>query len=170
MNKLLAKEIMLMAKRDQSMRNKIFTDKAWEIEVDQNNTERLKKIVDQYGWPTISLVGPRASQAAWLLVQHADLDLAFQKRCLESMEDIYHRLPKEINQKNIAYLTDRVLVAENKKQIFGTQFYKNEAGEFIPRPIENESTLDERRSKVGLNPFKDYFESMQTVGELPMKK
>ena len=41
--------------------------------IDQENTERLVLIVEQYGWPTSTLVGKDGAIAAWILVQHADL-------------------------------------------------------------------------------------------------
>src|SRR4051794_19546723 len=53
--------------------------------IDHKNTARLKEIVDKHGWPGKSLVGTAGAQDAWLLVQHADRDPAFQKRCLELM-------------------------------------------------------------------------------------
>jgi len=40
------------------------------IAADSNNTERLKVIIDQYGWPTYSLVGKKANVAAWLIAKH----------------------------------------------------------------------------------------------------
>lgn len=46
---------------------------------------RLKAIIDRHGWPGKSLVGEDGAQSAWLLVQHADVDLAFQERCLTLM-------------------------------------------------------------------------------------
>ena len=51
-------------------------------DVDRKNLARMKEIVNRSGWPGKTLVGSDGSDAAWLLVQHADSDLAFQKRCL----------------------------------------------------------------------------------------
>jgi len=53
------------------------------VNIDQHNTERLKQIVAEHGWPGRSLVGEDGADAAWLLAQHADRDLAFQKQCLD---------------------------------------------------------------------------------------
>ena len=46
---------------------------------------RIREIVSEYGWPTIDMVGKEASQAAWIIVQHADYDKAFQERMLKIM-------------------------------------------------------------------------------------
>src|SRR4051794_10939213 len=46
--------------------------------VDRDNTKRLGEIVAEHGWPTTTLVGKDGANAAWLLVQHADTEPAFQ--------------------------------------------------------------------------------------------
>src|SRR5690242_7513000 len=77
--------------------------------VDVENTKWLRGVVDKQGWPTYSAVGKNGADAAWLLVQHADAEPKFQRRCL----DLMAALPKnEVSQSNLAYLTDRVLLAE----------------------------------------------------------
>ena len=116
------------------------------------HTNRMKSIVDQYGWPGKSIVGSDGANAAWLLVQHSDLDCAFQKRCLRLMEQVAEG---EVERQHIAYLTDRILVSEGKKQRYGTQF--GPAGTL--RPIEDEDTVDVRRKDVGLSPLKEYVET-----------
>jgi hypothetical protein len=65
-------------------------------------------------------------------------------------------LPREeVSQQNIAYLTDRVLLAEGKKQLYGTQFTR-EKGELQPRPIEDAAHVDQRRAEAGLPPLAEY--------------
>ena len=121
-------------------------------EVDRKNTARLKEIVDRYGWPAKSLVGDDGARAAWLLVQHADKDPEFQKKCLALMK----QLPKgEVSGQHLAYLTDRVLVGEKKKQVYGTQC-EIIKGEVKFRPIENEANVDKRRAEVGLPSLAEY--------------
>ena len=118
-------------------------------EIDRANTKWLKDLVEKRGWPRISGAGKDGAFNAWLLVQHADKDPAFQKKCLDLMK----ALPKEeVELKNIAYLTDRVLVAEGKKQLYGTQFHTVD-GKLEPRPIEEEAKVDERRKAMGLGTF-----------------
>src|SRR5947209_12005319 len=82
---------------------------------DSENTGWLKQVVENHGWPTRTLVGNDGASAAWLLVQHADADRKFQRKCL----DLMVKLPKaEVSQTDIAYLTDRVLLAEGKRQVY----------------------------------------------------
>ncbi len=126
-------------------------------ELDGSNTKWLGAIVDKHGWPTVTLAGKDGANAAWLLVQHADADPKFQRRCL----DLMIKLPKdEISQKNLAYLTDRVLLAEGKKQRYGTQFAVV-AGKLGPRPIADEANVDKRRQEVGLDTLAEYAKVME---------
>ena len=56
----------------------------------------------------------------------------------------------------MAYLTDRVRVAEKKKQVYGTQFHEV-GGRQEPYPVENEADLDRRRKEVGsARPMAEY--------------
>jgi len=127
----------------------------WDDKVDFCNTKVMRKVVAKYGWPTIDLVGKRASQDAWLLVQHADHDLIFQKRCLALIKKVYRLNPKFVYLRNIAYLTDRVLIHMGKKQLYGTQL-RIQKGSFVPLPIKDRKNLDNRRRTMNLLPFKAY--------------
>ncbi len=126
-------------------------------DVDQENTLELKRIIEAHGWPDASKVGTEGALAAWLTVQHADLDPAFQHRCLELME----RSPKgTVPRSHIAYLTDRVAVNEGRPQGYGTQFTLVD-GKMVPQPIENLDELDERRADMGLQSVAEYTQHME---------
>src|SRR5574341_1145007 len=85
-NKLLCFRLLLMASNDRRARQAFLNGKPWDDQIDQRNTERMKKIITQYGWPGEKLVGQLGAQAAWLLVQHADHDRDFQKKCHRLLE------------------------------------------------------------------------------------
>jgi hypothetical protein len=133
---------------------------------DKENTDRLGRIVERYGWPTYTLVGKDGAQAAWLLAQHADSSPKFQRKCL----DLMAKLPRgEISQQNVAYLTDRVLLTEGKKQLYGTQVTLTD-GKWKPRPLEDEANVDKRRSAVGLPPLAEYLKSVEAFYGTGTKK
>jgi uncharacterized protein DUF6624 len=147
--KAIADEIIKMSEEDQKMRK----SGQWDSSIDVVNTQRMKEIVEQIGWPTRSKVGNQASEMAWLLVQHADHDRAFQEMCLDLMKV---QSASEVSPANIAYLEDRVRVGKGRPQFYGTQFYADEAGNVGPRPIEDPDHIDERRKAVGLQPLSEY--------------
>ncbi len=153
-------EILRMANEDQEARRSVIEkadEPGWQRveQIDGKNTSRLKTIVAQYGWPGRSLVGEDGAHAAWLLVQHAAQDLMFQKDCLEKMKQSFKG--GEVSARDLAYLVDRVAVAENKKQLYGTQFiFIGRCDDMKPQPIEDEQHVDERRKSVGLTTLAEY--------------
>jgi len=116
---------------------------------DRKSTEALKRVIARVGWPGESLVGRDGAHAAWLLAQHADEDLPFQKDVLARMMPLVES--GEVEARNYAYLYDRVAVAEHRKQLYGTQWNGNE-----PFPIEDEVNVDARRYAIGLSSLAEY--------------
>lgn len=160
----LRKEINLMTLKDQQLRFKraqANNDSLLKI-IDQeinlsdlDNLNRAKQIIRQYGWPTISQIGKDGQNNLWLIVQHADQDIEFQKKALAEMEKL--KGSQELNMENYAFLYDRVQCNLNYKQLYGTQVVwsgNGEASEF--RPIKDEYLVDERRKKLGLEPLEIY--------------
>lgn len=126
--------------------------KRWES-IDSQNREDLKNLLTLYDWFKISEFGPEADQAAWLLVQHADRDVDFQKRVLQILDKL---LPSgETSGSNFAYLYDRVAVAENRPQRFGTQGRCVGPGRWEPWPSEDPHDLQARRDALGLGPLEE---------------
>ena len=153
----LRTRLLALAKADQNMRNNaIHNEKSWDYTLDRKHTMALKRIIKQYGWPTIPMVGVEASMDAWLIAQHADHDRSFQKECLVLLK----QLPAgHISPNNIAYLEDRMLVSEQKLQLYGTQF-DSMGPDMKPLPIRDKRHVDERRKLMGLSTIAEYKELM----------
>jgi hypothetical protein len=171
LNPNLRNELLERGKRDQEIRFEVIRHgnehaPADLLErcniIDKENRERMKEIIHQYGWPSPELVGEDATQIAWLLVQHADLE--FQKQCLPLVKEAY--LAGKLPGGDYALLQDRVLVGDGTPQIYGSQAlsvdqWKN--GQPAIQPIEDERNVDKRRAEVGLQPLADYIESMKAL-------
>ncbi|NUR03762.1 MAG: hypothetical protein HOY79_46810 [Streptomyces sp.] len=97
------------------------------------------------------MVGADGAQAAWLLAQHADADLEFQRGCLSLMLDGLEA--GTADSAHVAFLSDLILVAEDRPQLYGTQF-RVLGG--LPVKIEEPDKLDARRAVMGLGSFEDY--------------
>ncbi len=153
----IAREIETMTAIDQDARkNALINPDQFDMNIDKNNTEHMKKIIAEIGWPTISKVGKDASSNAWLLVQHADHDIEFQKQCLSLMKE---QSSSEVDPPNVAYLTDRIQVNSKLPQIYGTQF--NEInGRFIPKEIEDPENVNERRKEMRLGTLEENIKMM----------
>ncbi len=156
----LQKELAAMVREDQERRRLLLEnpgnselEKRVE-EIDERNTARMREILRGSGWPGNRSVGDAGSHDAWLLIQHADADTALQAEALDLMRAA--RARGEVSGSDFAYLTDRVLIARGKKQIYATQFAANAQGKLVPLPIENEAGVDARRKSMGLLPLDEY--------------
>lgn len=155
----LREELLRRRELDQAPMRKMI-GKAFDPELQEQfdaavreNTEWLRGVIHRQGWPGQSSVGEEGAEAAWLLAQHADHDPAFQRECLNLLEVAV--ADGEASKRNLAYLTDRVLVTERGKQIYGTQLTWGTDG-LEPPPIEDPESVDQRRSEMGLAPLARY--------------
>lgn len=129
---------------------------------DSLNELEAKRIIQHYGYPGYSLVGADASYWFWAIVQHCDDDIAFQQKVLGLMlvEVQQHNASGE----NYAYLKDRVLVNEGKKQLYGTQArYDQKSRQNRPFPIEDSLHVDQRRKQVGMVPLNEYLKQLDAL-------
>jgi hypothetical protein len=58
--------------------------------------------------------------------------------------------------RELAFLRDRTLVNEGRKQICGTQIAGVKDGAPVPWPCEEPERMDELRAEVGIEPFDEY--------------
>lgn len=151
---------------DQSFRNRYFeliTDKAPQTVIDSMRTiikqkdsinlVKANKILNQYGWLGPQDVGMNRSQALFLVIQHADLKT--QQKYLPMIEKAERE--GKILSSNLAILQDRIAMREGRKQIYGSQEFKDKTtGMSYRYPIIDPDKLDERRKSMGLQPMKEY--------------
>jgi hypothetical protein len=151
----LRRELLAMADEDLRVREELA--KAGSLyggyhprmrEVHERNATRLHRILDEHGWPGRSVVGERAAEAAWLIVQHAIGDPALQRRSLALLRDA--AAAGEAPRLQVAMLEDRIRAFEGRGQLYGTQFDWDARGEMSPLPIEDVEHVDERRHQLGL--------------------
>ena len=119
----------------------------------RSNFPSIRTIAKKYGFPGYDLVGIESSNNYWLLVQHSDFDVPFQKRILKLMKVQVDR--KNASGQNYAYLIDRINLNERKQLVYGIQVNMGENGTTI-KPCINTFNLDKRRLSVGLTPIKEY--------------
>ena len=108
----------------------------------------------KYGFPKTSIYGAKASNAAFLIIQHSD-PATIQK---------YFKIIKKLAEKkeaalpNVALMQDRILMDKKKKQLYGTQYVSGTTATGIDTvyvyAIKDLKNIDKRRKKMGLESFK----------------
>lgn len=123
------------------------------LAVDAENLAWLKPLVKTHGFPTKEEVGKKGVDDAWLLVQHADKDPAFQASVLKLLKA---RLGAGgISKNDYALLVDRVRLAQGKEQLYGSQIaVKN--GTYVVKPTKDMAHVDTRRESMNLMPISSY--------------
>jgi hypothetical protein len=135
--------------------------------IDKKNRRKLDRIVGRYGWPTRSMVGAEASEAAFLVVQHSDL--AYMKKYFPLLKAAAAK--GEAKPGQAAMMEDRMLINEGRKQIYGTGVQTDPVTyELKLWPIENEEEVEARRAAVGLPPLAEYLKMMGLTYTPPQKK
>lgn len=122
--------------------------------VDEENLSRVREILDQVGFPNITQVGRDGVSTFFLLVQHVS-DVKLQRKALDLAKQLVES--RQLSRQQYALLTDRVLLAEGKKQIYGTQTDRVN-GEIVLKPVEDIDHLDLRRAKMAMGPSSEYLE------------
>ena len=92
------------------------------------------------------------SHGFWLLTQHTDHSDGLQEMAVRLLKKAVRE--KQASSKDLAYLTDRILMNKGKKQLYGTQF-KIVNKKIEPHPIQGRSKLAKRRKDMGLVSFAD---------------
>jgi hypothetical protein len=155
---VLAAELIAMAEEDQRVRAELLAEgilfegyQPRMAEVHHRNALRLAAIMYDVGWPGRSVVGTRAADAAWLVLQHAIGDPAVMRRGLELVR--VAATTGDVDPIQVAMLEDRIRTFSGLPQRYGTQFDWDEDGVMNPRPIEDAEHVDERRRAIGLPPL-----------------
>lgn len=121
--------------------------------IDLESVDIVAKIIDKYGWLGKDKIGKEANETLFLGIQHID-DLVVQSKYLPTIKDAVKKGNAE--PWHLAFLTDRILMNQGKKQVYGTQkiITKNPETSYII-PLENPEKVDELRKEIGLDPLND---------------
>lgn len=112
--------------------------------VDKANQEALLAMLPPEGWFYASKYGQEASSAAFLIVQHGNLEL--WRRFVPVLEPLVAK--GEVKGTEYALMFDRLALAEGRPQRYGSQMTcKN--GKFVVNTLEDPERVEERRKAMG---------------------
>ena len=114
---------------------------------DSVNQIILTRIFKKYQWPSSQTFGEHASEAAFLVLIHADLN--FQMEHIQLLETAVKQ--RQASPLSYAIMIDRILKRQGKKQMYGTHgFLEPMSNKIVLLPIESENDVDKRRADLGL--------------------
>ncbi len=140
----------------------------WEriLEKDRSNQAVVSRILDERGWVGADVVGGMGSQAIFLVVQHAELEL--QLKYLPLMREAAAQ--GQLRAASLALLEDRIALRQGQRQRYGSQIgHDPELGYFVS-PLEDPDRVDERRAEVGLTPLRGYVERWGIIWDVDAYK
>ncbi|MCU0322109.1 MAG: hypothetical protein MUE72_06790, partial [Chitinophagaceae bacterium] len=89
----IAKKVIDMKNKDLELREKLIQSQQLSDgyneemkELHNRNAKVLCEIIDTIGYPTVEKVGNEASEATWLIIQHAIEQPEFMKKCAKLLE------------------------------------------------------------------------------------
>lgn len=107
----------------------------------------IDSIISIHGYPGLSLVGEITNEVAWYLIQHSDKIEYYYPIIKQAAKN------KEISDRLSGMMYDRLLMSQNKCQMYGSQAicHQNDKGELscIIWTIKNPRKVNKRRRKIG---------------------
>src|SRR5262249_10256227 len=97
-------------------------------------------------------VGLDGVQAAFLLLQHSD-DAQLMRNLQPRLEHLV--AVNQFSRADYALFLDRLLLAEGKPQIYGTQLITRDGRAELAQPVD-EGNIEKRRASMGLIPLSEY--------------
>lgn len=141
-------------------------DSIWKFQktIDRTNQKYVSDILEQFnGFPDIEAIGEEAVHNMLLIAIHSN-DKRFVKKVIQYAEKaLYHN---RIDPSDYALLRDKYCLMLRKKQLFGTQVYRNEGTNAIEiKPIDNAlfPFIESVRHCFKLVPLDEYLNDMKTI-------
>ena len=135
-------------------------DRLWALQnpVDSANTVRICAIIDSCGYPGKSIVGPGEASTAFLVIQHADLEV--QEKYLDIITAAADS--GEVRWSSVALLVDRVHMRNGRPQLYGSQVNTDqETGEYFFSEIAEPHKVDSLRATIGMPPLQSYADNWE---------
>ena len=162
----ISEQIVKLKQADDNLRAKLLKEESLfegyhpEMQALHNrNAEALQQIIETIGYPSPAKVGKEASEAAWLIIQHAIGKPEFMKRSAALLQEAVQQ--KQADPVHLAYLQDRIAFFEGRVQLYGTHFDWDEKGDMNLYQVDDLSKVNDRRKALGMSPLKEHIKDIQ---------
>jgi len=131
------------------------------------NEKKIKKILEERGWPSEDEIGYQGSLTICNVLQHSDLETRL--KYLPLMKDAVQK--KILQPRLLARAEDRIATDRGEPQIYGGQIkYYPETKSFDVWPIIDPENVDKRRLEIGLDSMEVFLSSRRTPMEWNLKE
>lgn len=145
-NPELRDEIERLYKEDQAVREQAGFDVAKMTAMDLRNAQPLQAMLDKFGVPTYSLVGPTAAGHFVIMIQHQPPE--FRERVLPSLKANVDA--GQADPDGFAKVYDRSQRDLGRKQYYGEDMVCAAGESLHSSPIEDAAHVNQRRAELGL--------------------
>lgn len=159
-----ARRVFIEIFRDQGLEpgvRKAFQDFGGEYlsQIDEINTRELKALLGEMSWRELAGYSGNLVDSAFLIVQHTS-DYSYQEDVLAEIKPLAEE--GLIEGSKYALMFDRVELRERDQQVYGTQADCVD-GIYDVRGLIEPELVDERRTKLGMEPIADYLETIREM-------
>jgi hypothetical protein len=140
----------------------------WKLqkEVDNSNLNRVEAIIQEYGYPGMSMVGAPTNEAVFYIIQHSPKIEQYLPLIKKAAEEF------ELSFSLYAMMLDRSLVQKDQEQLYGTQAVGIEIPNpktgkreltMIIWPIKDAANVNKRRADAGFDDTVEEY-ALQLIG------
>jgi hypothetical protein len=131
----------------------------WRFIENASSLHLVDSIYKKYGWLSKSEVGPNASMAQFLVIQHANLESQVKRE-----DRVKNAVQNCLIEPDVyALLLDRISVQQGEKQLYGTQLTPDS---LTYLPVKDEKNLNQIRLDFGLLPIEKYLKASNSNKEM----
>lgn len=133
---------------------------------DLKNLNTVISIIENCGMPTLDEVSKTQLEAIWLVIQNAP------NKYMDEYIDIFIKSTKrgDLQHTEVAMIKDRMLMAQGKPQVYGTQVSMEKNRKWKLHDIADPEYVNQRRKEVGLVPIEKYLSHFKVSFDTPQKE
>jgi hypothetical protein len=125
--------------------------------LDSLNIAEIEQYLSKITFPTIKTIGKKGMENLFIFILHMPYKLKLK------YENNFNKavIKGDFTNSQQAYFIDKMLIADNKKQRYGTQLEIVDSNKrYRLKEVENLQVLNSLRAKMGLETIEEYLESM----------
>lgn len=120
------------------------------------NEEKVKNILNKYGWPTKEMIGEQGNWTICNVIQHSDNEIRI--KYLPMMRKAVKE--KKLEPRFLVRAEDRIATERGDLQIYGGQMkYYPKTKSFNVWPVYDPVNIDKRRSEIGLESISEFLKN-----------